>query len=410
MGYSPSSMEYKAVVLVYCPRVYFRILTAGVDKTWRDVDLGLVSSNEAISAFYERPLVTEGFVHWCCHRTHHVLTLNVETETITETPAPLPPPSLGSQNNVYLSTGKYLSLLRHYGECSWQVWEMSRPETGEWRMKADFSLEVHKRRFNLNGVLDKYFLFPIGWLKYSELLALRAKDEGPAVFVYNLVTQEVDEIGYVIKNNVPNTPGGRLFDQEIGVDFALLTMETVNYFIWKIFEQKLPSEIKNVPVLTLYISDFQGYAYKNGDNVNVSGPALDRFYFPRNKSKFFFSSLMYHEMTHVFQWHGNFTAPGGLTEGIADYVMVKSNIYEKDKTKPSPVSHNKQLDAGFEIHRSNYRRRPRWLSPVATETSPPQPATPIASENEIKKNMNFEQRGDPPEMGEMAGEGVALAA
>ncbi|CAA0830953.1 Plant basic secretory protein (BSP) family protein [Striga hermonthica] len=169
----------------------------------------------------------------------------------------------------------------------------------------------------------------------------------PCLLLAAVLFNCVHAVRYVVKNNVPNTPGGRLFDQEIGVDFALLTMETVNYFIWKIFEQKLPSEIKNVPVLTLYISDFQGYAYKNGDNVNVSGPALDKFYFPRNKSKFFFSSLMYHEMTHVFQWHGNFTAPGGLTEGMADYVMVKSNIYEKDKyTKPGSGS---RWDEGYGV-------------------------------------------------------------
>ncbi|KAK6121542.1 hypothetical protein DH2020_044715 [Rehmannia glutinosa] len=141
----------------------------------------------------------------------------------------------------------------------------------------------------------------------------------------------IHAVQYIVTNKVPNTPGGKLFDREIGVNFTLLTLETVNKFIWKILEQRTAADIKNVPVVNLYISDFQGYAYKNGDNINVSGPALDMFYYPRNKSKFFFSSLMYHEMTHVFQWHGNFTAPGGLTEGIADYVMVKSNIYEKEK-------------------------------------------------------------------------------
>lgn len=113
-------------------------------------------------------------------------------------------------------------------------------------------------------------------------------------------------------------------------------MEVVNKFIWEIFEQHTSAEIKFVPVVNVYISNFNGCtAYTNGDEINISGPTLDKFFSPRNKSKFYFSSLMYREMTHVFQWSGNRTAARGLTEGIADYVMVKSNIYKKGKyTKP----------------------------------------------------------------------------
>ncbi|KAI3448141.1 hypothetical protein Pfo_004806 [Paulownia fortunei] len=124
-------------------------------------------------------------------------------------------------------------------------------------------------------------------------------------------------------------------------------METVNKFIWKIFEQHSAAEIKYVPVLNVFVSDFDGFAYTNGDNINISGPALDKYFFPRNKSMFYFSSLMYHEMTHIFQWSGNRTAPGGLTEGIADYVMVKSNIYNKEKyTKPGSGS---RWDEGYGV-------------------------------------------------------------
>ncbi|CAA0829133.1 Unknown protein [Striga hermonthica] len=206
MGYAPASMEYKAVIYYpprgtrLCPRPTCHILTVGVDKKWRNLDLGLISSEKAITAFFKPPLITEGFIHWNHPHTHHVLTLNVETETFTETPAPLPPlqdfPARGRQTNIYLSTGKYLTLLSHYGrECSWEVWEMSRPETGEWRKKAHFCLEVHKERFEISGVVPKDFFLPVGWVKYPELLAMRVSGNTNAVFVYNLVTQEIDEIG-----------------------------------------------------------------------------------------------------------------------------------------------------------------------------------------------------------------------
>ncbi|KAL8553381.1 hypothetical protein ACS0TY_001890 [Phlomoides rotata] len=124
-------------------------------------------------------------------------------------------------------------------------------------------------------------------------------------------------------------------------------MKVANKFIYKIFEQRTPGEARVVTVLNVYISDFEGYAYKNGDNINISGSALNNFYFPRSNSKFYFTSMLYHEMTHVFQWHGEFTAPGGLTEGIADYVMVKSGIYEKEKyTKPGT---GQKWDEGYGV-------------------------------------------------------------
>ncbi|CAA0838455.1 Unknown protein [Striga hermonthica] len=200
LAYAPASMEYKAVIFyppdgIYCAICH--MLTAGVDKTWRDIDLGLISS-DALKAFHNTPLVTEGFVHWQNHRTHHVLTLNLETETFTETPAPLLPPAIGSDRNIYLSTGgKCLTLLRQYEVCLWQVWEMSRPETGEWRKKAHFSLEAHKERFKIPGGVPNNFLTPVGWVKYPELLAMKARDKAQmsAVFIYNLVTHEIDEIG-----------------------------------------------------------------------------------------------------------------------------------------------------------------------------------------------------------------------
>lgn len=161
------------------------------------------------------------------------------------------------------------------------------------------------------------------------------------------LVQHIHATEYIITNNVPNTPGGKLFDTQIGVNYTRLTMGVIQKFIYKVFEQR-PDEARDVPVLNLYISDFKGYAYRSGDNIYISGPALDQFYYPRNMSKFYFSSVMYHEMTHVFQWHGgNFTAPRGLTEGIAHYVMVKSNIYEKEKYPPPGVG--KRWDEGYAV-------------------------------------------------------------
>ncbi|KAH6804175.1 hypothetical protein C2S51_032422 [Perilla frutescens var. frutescens] len=162
-----------------------------------------------------------------------------------------------------------------------------------------------------------------------------------------LIIGDIDATQYVVINTVPNTPGGQVFDKEIGVDFCLQVMPSINEFIYKVFEETCIDDRRDVPVLSIYISEFPGYAYKNGDSINVSASALNSTYVPRNKSKSLFYSMMIHEMTHVFQWHGNFGAPGGLTEGTADYVVVKSGYYDHN-TYPKPGSGNK-WDEGYGV-------------------------------------------------------------
>ena len=38
------------------------------------------------------------------------------------------------------------------------------------------------------------------------------------------------------------------------------------------------------------------------------------------------TGVLYHEMTHVWQWNGNNAAPSGLIEGIADYVRLTAGL------------------------------------------------------------------------------------
>ncbi|KAL2254599.1 uncharacterized protein LOC105169882 [Sesamum indicum] len=155
-----------------------------------------------------------------------------------------------------------------------------------------------------------------------------------ALLLSSSLLQGIVAVQYTVTNTASNTPGGMRFDTEIGVPFTLQTMGTINNFIWKLFQQPSDSQRKNVPILNVYISDFNdAFGYTNGDNINISAIGLASF--PPGRAKFEFTSLMYHEMTHIFQWSGKGTAPGGLTEGIADYVMIKSTYYDPEGyTKP----------------------------------------------------------------------------
>ncbi|XP_047964792.1 uncharacterized protein LOC125209232 [Salvia hispanica] len=169
----------------------------------------------------------------------------------------------------------------------------------------------------------------------------------PVSLLLSCLVQHIHATQYIVTNTVPNTPGGQLFDTEIGVNFTLSIMPTINEFIYKVFEESSPEDRRDVPVLNVYISEFPGYAYKNGDNINISASAMYNIYQPRSISKWMFTSVMFHEMAHVFQWHGNFGAPGGLTEGTADYVKVKSGYYNQDSyTKPGA---GQKWDEGYGV-------------------------------------------------------------
>ncbi|XP_051144117.1 uncharacterized protein LOC127260426 [Andrographis paniculata] len=152
---------------------------------------------------------------------------------------------------------------------------------------------------------------------------------GACSILFLLLLTNIEAMKYRVTNTVPNTPGGTLFTEEIGAWYVETTLVRVVKFIKELFEQPRRSDRKNVSSIDIFISDFDGYAYANVplNAINVSASALDRYYDPRWKSKYFFQSLMYHEITHLFQWYGDGKIRPGLAEGIADYVMMKSGTY-----------------------------------------------------------------------------------
>lgn len=173
------------------------------------------------------------------------------------------------------------------------------------------------------------------------------KNKNLYILLLTSLLQRILAVQYIITNNAPTHPGGIRFDREIGIPYTLQAMDNINNFIWNLFEENSDSERKIIPVLNVLISDFTWAAgYTNGDYViNISAQSIQSY--PPGWSRFGFTSLMYHEMTHIFQWSGNRTAPGGLTEGIADYVMVKSNVYwSKSYAKPGV---GRRWDEGYGV-------------------------------------------------------------
>ncbi|KAM7474722.1 hypothetical protein LguiB_021965 [Lonicera macranthoides] len=141
-------------------------------------------------------------------------------------------------------------------------------------------------------------------------------------------------VEYEVINNTPGSAGGIRFDSEIGIPFTKKILGTINEFIWNVFQEQTPSDRKNVPLVRVVIEEYTGPAgfviYES--IINVSAPFLQSV---QGDIRWEFTSLLYHEMTHVFQWTGNYTTPRGLIEGFAEYVKLKANyIHPETYTKP----------------------------------------------------------------------------
>lgn len=119
-------------------------------------------------------------------------------------------------------------------------------------------------------------------------------------------------VQYEATNNAQGTSGGTRFDQEIGLDYSKQIMATASDFIWTTFEQQAPSDRKSVDLVTLIIESMDGVAYTSNNEIHFSAEYIAGY---SGDVKTEFDGVIYHEMTHVWQWNGQGNAPGGLIEG-----------------------------------------------------------------------------------------------
>ena len=144
--------------------------------------------------------------------------------------------------------------------------------------------------------------------------------------------QGINGVQYEVINHTPSTPGGVRFSREIGIDYTKNIMRTINNFIWNILQQNTLEDRKKVEVVKVFIEEYKGAeAITYGENINVSSVYFQGY---QGNVKWEFTSLLHHEMTHVFQWNGEGHAPVGLVEGIADYMILKANYYPPAFAKP----------------------------------------------------------------------------
>ncbi|XP_060174410.1 uncharacterized protein LOC132605209 [Lycium barbarum] len=147
-------------------------------------------------------------------------------------------------------------------------------------------------------------------------------------FLYSLllilaVTQGIHAVDYIITNKAANRPGGARFDDEIGVPYSQQTLENATSFIWKIFQQDSPIQRKNVQNITMFIDDMEVGNDAINNQIHVTASYIEGY---SGDIKREITGILYHEITHIWQWDGKGHAPRGLIEGIAEYVRLKAGL------------------------------------------------------------------------------------
>ena len=81
--------------------------------------------------------------------------------------------------------------------------------------------------------------------------------------------------------------------------------------------------------VTLILRSMPGVAYTTGidldpdhKEIHLSTDYIDNIAASRTRDEIL--GILWHEMVHCFQWNAGGTAPGGLIEGIADWVRLKA--------------------------------------------------------------------------------------
>ncbi|KZM21538.1 uncharacterized protein EKO05_0000720 [Ascochyta rabiei] len=124
-----------------------------------------------------------------------------------------------------------------------------------------------------------------------------------------------------------SSDGSRAFLRLVHASSALES--AVNTVLRLLYTNVEKSCIPPTRSITLVIRDMDGVAYTTGldidddhKEIHFSTKYIEHVTESRQKEEI--NGVLLHEMVHCWQHHGGNTAPGGLTEGVADWVRLKA--------------------------------------------------------------------------------------
>lgn len=148
---------------------------------------------------------------------------------------------------------------------------------------------------------------------------------------------------YTVTNKASTTTGGIRFTNEIGENYTISTLDSSTDFIWQTFQQSSTEDRKNITSVNLIIETMSGVAFAVSNEIHVSADYIAGY---SGDVKREITGVLYHEMTHIWQWNGNGEANGGLIEGIADFVRLKSGYAPGHWVKPGEGD---RWDQGYDV-------------------------------------------------------------
>ncbi|CAK7330017.1 unnamed protein product [Dovyalis caffra] len=122
-------------------------------------------------------------------------------------------------------------------------------------------------------------------------------------------------------------------------------MAQATIFFWGLFQQYAEADRKAVPRVSLFVDDMEGIAYASNNEIHVGDDYIKGI---KGDIKWDFNGVLYHEMAHIWQWDGSAgtKAPGGLIEGIADFMRLKANYAPSNWVKPGQGD---RWDQGYDV-------------------------------------------------------------
>jgi hypothetical protein len=113
------------------------------------------------------------------------------------------------------------------------------------------------------------------------------------------------------------------------------------------------SKIPEVRSITLFLRSFDGVAHTKGNElddahkeIHLSLDYVSQVSDSRRKEEVL--GVIRHEMVHVWQWNALGSAPGGLIEGIADYVRLRSDLAPPHWKRSWKEKDGASWDRGYE--------------------------------------------------------------
>jgi hypothetical protein len=142
------------------------------------------------------------------------------------------------------------------------------------------------------------------------------------------------------ENDDPNGDGAS-FDDAVPDPEALM-LEVTTTLCEVLYRS--PDEPRTPDSITLHVYSFDGVANAGGENINLSTRHLANYDGDALLEEI--TGVLVHEATHLYQYNDG---PGGLIEGIADYVRIEAGHHSLDRRNPGGSWDDGYTTTGFFI-------------------------------------------------------------